>query len=184
MVHAPTPLPIVSRAGATGCEPLQMSDPDSWYRPRHLTFRLSLWPLSRLGRSQDLPLCRRDWPAGHHHFGTIPLDHCPAWRPPAVCRGLPPDAVPGAPHCGSPSRHSTQPSARGSPPAGIKHRQGCRVGEEVVRREHPAQQQLIDRRSPPARASNQLLGVERLSVMPWRFGISVWRRAVWNHRTC
>ena len=55
-----------------------------------------------------------------------------------------------------------QPSGLGLAPTGIKHRQRCLVSERLVRRQHRAEHQFIERRQPPACASDP--GAQRRTV--------------------
>ena len=55
-----------------------------------------------------------------------------------------------------------KPPGLGLPPAGLQHRQRGLVGEHLVRRQHRADHQLIERLQPPACASHP--GAERRTV--------------------
>ena len=59
-------------------------------------------------------------------------------------------------------RVAPEPPGLGLAPAGIEHRQRRLIGEHLVRRQHRAEHQLIERRQPPARASHP--GAERRTV--------------------
>jgi hypothetical protein len=59
-------------------------------------------------------------------------------------------------------RVAPQPPGLGLSPAGIEHRQCCLIGEHLVRRQHRAEHQFIERRQPPAGTSHP--GAQRRTI--------------------
>ena len=77
-------------------------------------------------------------------------------------------------------RVAPEPPGLGLASAGLEHRQRRLVGEHLVRRQHRAEHQLIERRQPPARTSHP--GTQRRTIQRDALALEHLRLAVERQR--